>query len=88
MSKLSKILEQELSKRNLSRYALAKNTNLSESILSKIINDNLKISVDSCARIAIALSLDPFYLLQARVDDEMKELGNKLSEGYEDVRKV
>lgn len=88
MSKLSKILEQELLKRNVSRYVLAKNTNLSESILSKIINDNLKISVDSCARIAIALSLDPFYLLQARVDDEMKELGMKLSEGYEDVRKV
>lgn len=88
MSKLSKILEQELLKRNLSRYALAKNTNLSESNLSKIINDNLKISVDSCARIAIALSLDPFYLLQARVDDEMKELAMKLNEGYEDVRKV
>jgi hypothetical protein len=46
------------------------------------------VSVDACARIAIALSLDPFYLLQARVDDEMKELQTKLSEGYEDVRKI
>ena len=52
------------------------------------MNDNLKASVDACARIAIALSLDPFYLLQARVDDEMKELREKLSEGYVDARRV
>lgn len=88
MSKLSKILEQELAKHRLSRQGLARSAGLSDSIVTKIMNDNLKVSVDACARIAIALSIDPFYLLQARVDDEMKELGAKLSEGYEDVRKV
>jgi len=88
MSKLSKILEQELAKHKLSRQGLARSAGLSDSIVTKIMNDNLKVSVDACARIAIALSLDPFYLLQARVDDEMKELQAKLSEGYEDVRKI
>ena len=88
MSKLSKILEQELRKHGLSRQGLARSAGLSDSIVTKIMNDNLKVSVDACARIAIALSLDPFYLLQARVDDEMKELQTKLSEGYEDVRKI
>lgn len=88
MSKVIKILEQELTNNRLSRQGLARAAGLSDSTVTKIMNDNLKASVDACARIAIALSLDAFYLLQARVDDEMKELQMRLNEGYEDVRKV
>lgn len=88
MSKVSKILEQEIEKHRLSRQGLARAAGLSDGIVTKIMNDNLKISVDVCARIAIALSIDPFYLLQARIDDEMKELAMRLNEGHEDVRKV
>jgi len=88
MSKVIKILEEELTNNRLSRQGLARASGLSDSTVTKIMNDNLKASVDACARIAIALSLDPFYLLQARVDDEMKELREKLSEGYVDARRV
>ena len=65
MSKVIKILEEELTNNRLSRQGLARASGLSDSTVTKIMNDNLKASVDACARIAIALSLDPFYLLQA-----------------------
>lgn len=61
---------------------------VSDSIVTKIMNDNLKVSVDVCARVALALSIDPAVLLRVRFDDERKELEYKLKEGYNDVRKV
>ena len=88
MSKVIKILEQELTDNSLSRQGLARASVLSDSTVTKIMNDNLKISVDTCARIAIALSLDPLELLKARVDDEIDELSAKINYAYNDARRV
>ena len=88
MSKVIKILEQELTDNSLSRQGLARAAGLSDSTVTKIMNDNLKISVDTCARIAIALSLDPLELLKARVDDEIDELSAKINYAYNDARRV
>ena len=88
MSKVIKILEEELTNNRLSRQGLARASGLSDSTVTKIMNDNLKISVDTCARIAIALSLDPLELLKARVDDEIDELSAKINYAYNDARRV
>ncbi len=88
MSRVSQLLSKELAKHNLSRQALSRAAGVSDSIITKIMNDNLKMSVDICIRVALALSISVDDLFDARIDDEKDELEFKSKQSYDDVRKL
>ena len=88
MSRVSQLLNKELKKHNLSRQALSRAAGVSDSIVTKVMNDNVKLSVDNCIRIALALSISVDELFDARIDDERDELEFKSKQTYEDVSKL
>ena len=79
MSRISILLENILNEHKISRWALANAAGASDSTITKIMNDNVIISVNLCIRIGIALSLPPIELLNARIEDEKDELNHKMT---------
>lgn len=88
MSRTSKLIEKTLSDNSLSRQALARAAVISDSIITKIINNHQKISVENCIRIGLALAISPMVLFNARVADEIDELEKKLDEDYSYIRQL
>jgi transcriptional regulator with XRE-family HTH domain len=88
MSRVSQLLSKELKKYNLSRQALSRAAGVSDSIVTKVMNDNVKLSVDNCIRIALALSISIEGLFDARVADERDDLEFKSKQTYDDVTRL
>lgn len=88
MSRVSQLINKELNKRKLSKQALSRAAGLSDSVVTKIVNDNLKISVDICVRVGLALSISANDLFDARVADEQDELELKSKQAYDDVSRL